>query len=97
MDDFTVKEQSFSKKSWVLSISSFVLIQIVFLTMEFTGWIPNLKDIDGTVFGKIAGYTFMEDWFNFYETPYFNVCTFIFGIVLLSHGLIGALRDVFSK
>ncbi|MBD8007431.1 YfzA family protein [Bacillus norwichensis] len=97
MEDFTVKERSSAKKSWVLSISTFVLLQIIFLTMEFTGWIPNLKDMDGTVFGKIAESKFMEEWFNFYETPYFNMCTFIFGITFLSHGVIGALRDVFSE
>lgn len=40
---------SFWKKPWVASIGIFILSQLILITFEKTGWIPNLKDIEGTV------------------------------------------------
>lgn len=88
---------SFFKKSWVHSIGSFILLQIIFILLELTGWIPRLKDIDGKLFGKIVDSPVFTEWFTFYETPHFNVFTVFLGIVLLSHGIIGAIKELFSR
>ncbi|MFB7157236.1 YfzA family protein [Lysinibacillus sp. NPDC056232] len=86
----------FWKKSWVVLICSFLLSQILFITFEVTGWIPNLKDIDGTLFGRIAESSIFNEWFAFYDTIHFNLFTVFFGIVLLVPGIINAIIDIFS-
>ncbi|MFJ7916269.1 MULTISPECIES: YfzA family protein [unclassified Lysinibacillus] len=55
------------KKTWVSSIGVFVLSQIIFITLEATGWIPNYRDISGTLFGRITDSSIFKEWFTFYE------------------------------
>lgn len=97
MADKQNNPKSFLKKSWVSLIGTFLLSQFIFITFEVTGWIPNLKDIDGTLFGKISESPVFIEWFSFYETTHFNLFTVFFGIVLLVPGIIGAIKEVFSR
>ncbi|WP_234032868.1 YfzA family protein [Paenibacillus faecalis] len=92
----TVNRRLFFKRSWVLSIGSFLLLQFIFIMFESTGWMPNLREMDGTLFGRIAESTFFREWFSFYETPYFNLCTVFFGTVLLAHGIVGASKKLMT-
>ncbi|MGE7999611.1 YfzA family protein [Lysinibacillus sp. NPDC093190] len=78
-------------------IGSFFLLQLIFIIFEGTAWIPNMRYIDGKLFGRIAETAIFSEWFNFYETPHFNVFTVFFGIVLLVPGIIGAIKDIFSR
>lgn len=87
----------FFKKPWVASIGAFLLSQIIFIVFEVTGWIPNLKDIDGSLFGRIAESSLFNKWFTFYETPHFNIFTVFFGVVLLVPGIIGAIKEFFTS
>lgn len=86
----------FLKKPWVSAIGVFVLSQIIFMTLEATGWIPNYRDISGTLFARITESSIFKEWFTFYETKNFNLLTIFFGIVFLVPGIIGALKNVFS-
>jgi hypothetical protein len=90
------KHIPFLKRPWVSSIGVFVLSQIIFITFEATGWIPNYRDISGTLFGRITDSSIFREWFNFYETQQFNLLTIFFGIVFLVPGIIGAIKTVFS-
>lgn len=90
------KSTPFLKKTWVSSIGVFLLSQIIFITCEATGWIPNYRDIGGTLFGRITESLIFREWFTFYETPNFNLLTICFGIFLL-YGIIGAIKNVFSS
>lgn len=90
------KKESILFLSWVSSIGVFLLSQIIFITFEATGWIPNLKDIDGTLFGRITESSIFREWFSFYETTYFNLLTVFFGIVFLVPGIIGAVKNILS-
>lgn len=85
----------FLKKTWVASIGVFLLSQIFFITCEATGWVPNYRDIDGTLFGRITESSIFREWFTFYETPNFNLLTIFFGIFLV-YGIISAIKNVFS-
>ncbi|MGE6261327.1 YfzA family protein [Heyndrickxia sporothermodurans] len=85
----------FLKKSWVSSIGVFLLSQIIFITFEKTGWMPNYRDIDGTLFGRITESSIFREWFTFYETPHLNLLTVFFGIVFLVPGIIGVIKNVF--
>ncbi|MGE7674207.1 YfzA family protein [Lysinibacillus sp. NPDC094403] len=84
----------FLKRPWVSSIGVFVLSQIIFITCETTGWIPNYRDISGTLFGRITDSSIFREWFTFYETQHFNLLTLFFGIVFLVPGIIGAIKNV---
>lgn len=87
---------SFWKKSWVASIGVFILSQFIFITWEKTGWIPNLKDIDGTFLGKIAQLSLFNKLFDFYETPHFNLLTGFFVITCLIPGIVGGIKDFYE-
>ncbi|WP_427109016.1 YfzA family protein [Lysinibacillus xylanilyticus] len=95
MSDKQKNPISFWKKSWVSLIGSFLLSQLIFITFEVTGWIPNLKDIDGTLFGRIGESSIFNEWFSFYDTLHFNLFTVFFGLVLLVPGIINAIIDIF--
>ena len=85
----------FWKKTWVSFIGVFLLSQIIFIICEATGWIPNYRDIDGTLFGRITESSIFREWFTFYETPNFNLLTVFFGIVFLVPGIIVVVKNVF--
>ncbi|MEK4114736.1 YfzA family protein [Paenibacillus sp. FSL W8-0919] len=87
----------FLKSYWVSTIGVFLLSQIFFFTSEATGWILNYRDTDGTLFGRILDSTIFTEWFNFYETPQYNLLTVFFGIFFLVPGIISALRKAFSR
>lgn len=87
----------FLKKSWVSSIGVFLLSQIIFITFEVIGWSPNYRDIDGTIFGRIVNSSIFSEWFIFYEIPHLNLLTVFFGIFFLVPGIIGAIKNVFTK
>ena len=89
------KSVSFLKKYWVSSIGVFLLSQIIFITFEATGWIPNYREINGTIFGTITEAPFFKEWFTFYETPYFNLIIVFFGVFFLVPGIISAIKNVF--
>ena len=86
----------FWKRTWVSFIGVFLLSQIIFIICEATGWIPNYRDIDGTLFGRITESSIFREWLTFYETPNFNLLTVFFGIVFLVPGIIVAVKNVFS-
>ena len=86
----------FLKRTWVSCIGVFLLSQMIFIICEATGWIPNYRDIDGTLFGRITESSLFREWFTFYETPQFNLLTVFFGIVFFVPGILGAVKNVFS-
>lgn len=87
---------SFWKKPWVASIGIFILSQLILITFEKTGWIPNLKDIEGTVWGKIVELSLFNRLFGFYETPHFNLVTGLLVIVCLLPGIIGMGKELYE-
>lgn len=87
---------SFWKKPWVASIGVFILAQFIFIIFETTGWIPNLKEIEGTLWGRIAQNSLFNKLFGFYETPHFNVATGFFVITCLIPGIAGMGKELIS-
>ena len=94
--DYKQNRIPFLKKYWVSSIGVFLLSQIVFIIFEKTGWAPNYRDIDGTIFGRITESSFFTEWFNFYEKSQFNLLTFFFAIFFLVPGIISAIKNLLS-
>lgn len=88
----------FLRKYWVSAIGVFLLSQIIFITSGATGWLPNYREIDGTLFGRITESAIFTEWFTFYETPQLNLLTVFFGVFFLVPGIIIVLKKrVFAK
>jgi hypothetical protein len=85
------------KRFWVSSIGVFLLSQIFFISSEATGWILHYRDTDGTLFGTILNTSVFTEWFNFYETPQYNLLTVLFGIFILVPGIISGIKNIFSR
>ncbi|MEK3765452.1 YfzA family protein [Solibacillus sp. FSL K6-4121] len=79
------------KKQWLLPIFAFLLLQVVFVLMEFTGWIPRLREIDGNLFGTLTDTLLFKEWFNFYDTPFFNLFTVFFGVLVIINIIVSLL------
>ena len=88
---------SLKNKSWFQGIVGFCALQIGFLVMEWTGWIPNIRDYEGKLLGNISDLLRINDWAIFYETPYFNLITVFAGIILLGGIFTQILRAMFRK
>lgn len=50
------------KESWFQGILAFFAVQLVFIFMELTGWIPKVKDYDGNVLGNLIDMLNINDW-----------------------------------
>lgn len=89
--------ESFFKKNWFQGILAFCCVQIVFLAMEWTGWIPKYRDFDGKFLGNLIEVLQINEWATFYQTTFFNLVTVIFGIVVLAQIGFGVLQLIFRK
>ncbi|MCA1295176.1 YfzA family protein [Paenibacillus sp. alder61] len=85
------------KRYWVSSIGVFLLSQIFFIISEATGWKLNYRDTHGTILGRILDTPIFAEWFNFYETPHYNLLTVFFGVFFLVPGMISAIKNGFSR
>jgi len=88
---------SFFNKYWVSSIGVFLLSQVFFFLSEKTGLAMNYRDHDGTVFGKLLAAPLFAEWFDWYETPQYNVLTFFFALFFFVPGLISGLKSLFES
>lgn len=68
----------FYNKSWFVSIAIFLITQILFIFMEKTGWILKFRDIDGKLLEKVTQLSVFKEWFQLYETEWFNILTLFF-------------------
>ena len=82
----TIKKPFYNHPLFV-SISVFIIAQILFSLMEKTGWIPKQRDLDGKFLGnlleKLTELSFFQQWFQIYDTQWFNVSTLFFALVVL--------------
>ncbi|MEK4629109.1 MAG: YfzA family protein [Solibacillus sp.] len=82
------------KSSVFGSFLALVLSQILFWGMEETGWIPNMRDIDGKLINKIMNQPFVKEWFDSYETPYFNLVTLVLVFALLVQVIVACIQMI---
>lgn len=75
--------ESIFQKSWFQGIVAFCCVQIAFLTMEWTGWIPKLNDFGNEWSVKLNDVLEINKWATFYSTTFFNIVTVIFGELLI--------------
>ncbi|WP_332645848.1 YfzA family protein [Lysinibacillus sp. 54212] len=85
------------RKKWVALLAAFLLSQLMFIALEGGGWIPNLREINGTLLGRIAESATFIRLFSYYETTHFNIFTAFFCMTLFVPGVLGAIIDNFKK
>lgn len=75
----------------------FCFVQVIFMIMEATGWIPNLKDFDGNFLGNIMDWFTVNEWFTFYNTMFFNVVTVFLGVIMIAEISFAILLSLVKK
>ena len=76
-------KDSVLSKNWLKAIIGFSALQLVFIILEWIGWIPNVKDFEGNFLDNISQLLGIYEWATFYETSFFNVVTVYTGIILI--------------
>ncbi|HLR68470.1 YfzA family protein [Virgibacillus alimentarius] len=80
---------------WIIALSVFFIVQLIFFTIDGTSLEPNLNDSDNIV-GKYADWLLesrlFNEWITLYSFPWFNLATILFVIFLLAN----AVTDIFS-
>ena len=78
-------------RKWIINIGYFVILNLIFIIFDGTSFII---DLDFGDFGKRVLQTdFFTNWFNFYETPFFNIVLFF----AMLHLILTGLYDVLFK
>ena len=68
----------FYNRAWFVGIAIFFIVQILFIFMEKTGWILKFRDLDGKLLEKVTQLPIFKEWFQLYETEWFNILTLFF-------------------
>ncbi|MCH7321529.1 YfzA family protein [Solibacillus sp. MA9] len=87
----------FYNRAWFVSIAVFCIVQLLFFAMEKTGWIPNLRDFDGKLLGKVTELHFFKEWFQFYETQWFNLFTLFLAFFVVLQFVGSAVKGISLK
>ncbi|MEI2316818.1 YfzA family protein [Bacillus paramobilis] len=90
------KAQPIWKRTWFRYLGAFIIVQLLFIICEITGWAPNFKP-SREFLNRILHSEFFTEWFTPYEIPHFNVFTAFFAITLLPYALIGAMKDFTTR
>jgi YfzA-like protein len=78
-------------RKWIFNVGYFIILNLIFIIVDDT---PLIKDFSFGDFGKRALQTdFFTNWFNFYETPFFNVVL----LFAMLHLILTGLYDVLFK
>lgn len=74
------------KKKWFITISIFLIIQLIFFVIDGTRFEPRLND-SGNIISRYAHWVtdlkLFTEWWAIYTYPYFNLVTFIFISVII--------------
>lgn len=80
-------KKPFYNRPWFVSIGVFIIAQMLFMLMETTGWIPKHRDLDGQFVGnlldKLTELSFFKQWFQIYDTQWFNISTLFFALFVV--------------
>ena len=93
----TEQRKPFYNRAWFVSIGVFCIVQLLFIFMEKTGWIPNYRDFDGKLFGKITELHLFKEWFQFYETQWFNLFTLFAALYVVIQLVSSAMKGISLK
>ncbi|MCD4647432.1 hypothetical protein AR454_01875 [Bacillus mycoides] len=96
LTDKQKKERPNRIRWWIINISIFFIVQLIFLIIDGTSLEPNLND-SGNIFGRYANWILesklFNEWITLYSFPWFNLATILFIIFLFAN----AITDILSK
>ena len=80
-------KKPFYNRPWFVSIGVFIIAQLLFIFMEKTGWILKFRDVDGKLIGnlleKLTELSLFKQWFQIYDTQWFNIISLIFALIVV--------------
>ncbi|MFP7493388.1 YfzA family protein [Terribacillus saccharophilus] len=95
------KAKSFNlKRSWIISIGIFLLVQVIFFLVDGTVWEPNINDSNDffpRMFRSILDWELFTEWFTPYSYPFFNMAMFIHITALVITTIADVIAVLFSK
>ncbi len=90
------RKTPFYNRAWFVSIALLFIVQVLFIFMEKTGWIPKYREIDGLL-GKLTELQFFKQWFQFYEMEWFNIITLFFALYAIIQIIVSTLKFLTMK
>ena len=88
---------SIFRKTWFQTFVAFFFVQLAFIVMDVTGWVPKLRDLDGKFVGNLMDSFIVKEWFNFYHTAFFNLVTVFFVVVIICELSFTLLKSLIVK
>lgn len=73
-------------RKWVITISGFVVMMIVFVLIDGTFLEPN-NNIVGDFATRIVDSEFFVSYLTFFENPFFNIITVLAILHIIFHGI----------
>jgi hypothetical protein len=88
------KKRPLFKRNWFQTLLAFFGSQVYINFVESTGWGPKMRDINsGTFLGNIVESELYQKYLTFYETPWYNLFTVLFGIITILTLITGVKKD----
>ncbi|WP_040983202.1 YfzA family protein [Oceanobacillus jeddahense] len=82
-------------KETVVTVGILILVQIIFILLDGTGWEPNVRDTD--FINNILNAKLFTEYFHFYSYPFFNFVTFLQLVAVIICVLAEILSFIFKK
>ncbi|WP_460011440.1 YfzA family protein [Lysinibacillus sp. CTST325] len=78
-------------RKWIINVGYFIILNLIFLIVDGK---PPIIDLEfGNLGNKVLQTNLFTNWFNFYETQFFNIVLFF----AMLHLILTGLYDVVFK
>lgn len=81
------------KRGWFQPLILFTLFQFYFYFVELTGWGPRMREIKSGFLNNVVTSDLFTKYFSFYEIPWHNLVTVVFGFITILYVIIGVIMD----
>lgn len=81
------------KRGWFQTLILFILFQFYFYFVEITGWGLRMREIKSGFLNNVVTSDVFIKYFSFYEIPWHNLVTVVFGFITILYVIIGVIMD----
>lgn len=85
------------KRGWMYTLLLFITFQTYYIIVETTGWGFPMRDIKISFLKNIIESEIFKTYFTFYEVPWHNIVTVVFGLITISHIIFGVINNIRKK
>lgn len=82
-------------KEIVTTVGILILVQLIFMLLDGTGWEPNVRDTN--FINNILNAKLFTEYFHFYSYPFFNFVTFLQLVAIILCVLAEILEFIYKK